>query len=265
VKGYSSTFRVSAAIARVTLWEILRDKVLYNVLLCGVLLMGLSFTAAQLSFMRQDRLLTDFGISGINLSCAMIAIFTGAAMIGREFERRTVFVALSRPISRYQFILGKFLGLAGVIALNWLMLSAAFLIILKAVTGDGFAQAFNPTLVTALVLLLAQSLLLGSISVFFSSFSTTSLSAIMTIGVYLIGNNISQIRFLATKSDPALASLLNGLSLVLPNLEYFNLGTKASYGIPISSSFLLGSGAYFLVTVSTFLILAGLLIQKREA
>src|SRR3954451_1759967 len=94
---------VTPAIAKVTFTEILRDKILYNVLFCAFLLFGMGLLTSRLTFIRPERVVLDFGLSAVNISCTMIAVFIGAGMIGREFERRTVHLALSHPISRAQF------------------------------------------------------------------------------------------------------------------------------------------------------------------
>jgi ABC-type transport system involved in multi-copper enzyme maturation permease subunit len=260
------TLKVALAVARVTFLEIIRDKVLYNIILCAVLLLGLGYLAARLSFVRPTRLMLDFGITGVAISCAMIAIFTGATLIGREFDRRTIFVALSRPISRFQFILGKFLGLSGVLVVNWIGIAVVLVggIWLSAISG--FDGALSSTFFLALELALAQSLILAAMSIFFSAFTTTSLSVIFTIGLYLVGTNISQLRLLAARADsPVVAAVLNALSSVLPNFEHFSVGTKLSYGLPLDPSKFIYTQSYALALVALFMVAAGLLVQKRES
>ncbi|MBC7691110.1 MAG: ABC transporter permease [Methylotenera sp.] len=254
------THQVALAVARVTFSEVIRDKILYNIILLAVLLFGVSILASQLSFITPERIILDFGMSAVNLSCSMIAIFTGSWLIGKEFERRTVFVALSRPISRHQFVLGKYLGLMQVIALNWVLLSLLLSGLLLLTGGT-----FNPTLITGLFLFLLQSLVLGSLALMVSSFTTTSLSVIICIGFYLIGNNISQIRSVAdqSKSDSAKA-VLKGLALILPNLEHFTLGTKVTYGLPVTGAFVATATGYAFVLSAFCLICAGIFLKRKE-
>lgn len=255
---------VAKAVGRVTASEVLRDKVLYNIILCAVLLLAVGFLASRLTFLHPDRVILDFGVSAVNISCAMIAIFTGASLLGREFERRTISVALSHPISRSQFVLGKFLGIAAVIGLNWFLLSATFLAIYAMASPAGI-QSFSGTLGLALFFIYLQSVLISAVAILFSTFSTTSLSVIFAIGVYLIGNNVSQIRWVASRLKEGVGrGLLNGVSYLLPNFEYFNLGTKVTYGIPVTWQFTLTSVAYAAVAVALVLALAGLLVQQRE-
>ena len=255
-----STAVVAQAVGQVTFWEIVQDKVLYNILICTVLLLGVGVLASRLSFVRPERIILDFGLSALNISCALIATFYGASMLGREFDRRTIYVALARPISRPQFVLGKYAGLGVVILVNWVLMSIAYLAILSFTGGSA-----NPTLIIALLLILMQSWMIAGIAMVFSSISTTSLSVMMTIGMYLIGNNISQIRFVATRVRSVTASAtLNALATVLPNLEYFNLDTKVTYGLPVSFSFWMTSLGYGAVISALCLLSAGILIHWKE-
>jgi len=259
--------QVAHAVGRVSFSEIIRDKVLYNILLCAFLLLGLGIFASRVTVLKQDRLILNFGVSAVTLSCVMIAIFVGAGLIGREFERRTILVALSRPISRFQFVVGKFLGLAAVLALNWFLLSLAYLAILSFMASSVFSgPEFFQTLTWALVLILFQSWMMAGIAVLFSSFTTTSLSVIMSLGIYLVGNNISQIRMLAARAESGVGEMtLKGVAAALPNLEYFTLGTQVTYGLPVSLQFGLTSIAYSLVVISVALLMSGFLLQGRES
>ncbi len=258
------TIPVVIAIGKVTFSEVIRDKILYNTLVFAFLLFGIAILASRLAFIQPDRVMIDFGISAVNLSCSFIGIFVGSTILIREFERRTVQVALSHPINRMQFVLGKFTGLAAVIAANWLLLSLAFLAILSMMAYD-VAGSFSAALFVALLFNLIQSILLGAIALFLSTFTTTSISVMVCVGLYLIGNNISQIRALAEKTEFSLFKiLLKGFALTLPNLEYFNLGTRATYGLSVELPFGIAGLSYGVVMIGFFLLLAGLTIQSRE-
>lgn len=257
--------RVVLAVARVTFLEILRDKVLYNTVLISGLLFAVGVLASRLTFIRPERIVLDFGLSGIALSSGLLAVLIGAGMVGREFERRTILVALTRPITRFQFLLGKFGGLKLVLLANAVLLSAPYLGILQ-VMGEGSEKLITSTLASALLLLAVQAMLLGALAVFFSSFSTTSLSVMMTLGVYMVGINTSQIRMLAIKQEPGIArAALSAVSVIIPNFEHYNLGFKVTYGLPVAPAFVGLGLAYAAVWCLLLLLAAGWLIERREA
>ncbi|MCM2276761.1 MAG: ABC transporter permease [Oligoflexia bacterium] len=255
---------VIRAVGTVTFTEILRDKVLYNVILAAFLLFGLSFLASTLTFLRPERVILDFGLSALRISCTLIAVLTGAGLLGREFERRTIFVALSRPITRMQYVLGKFAGLAALLAVNWALLAALYFAMVFAQTGS-FEPLASSTLLAAIALVYLQSLVLSSLAILFSTFSTTSLSVILCLGFTLLGTNITELRLVSEKMSAGLGkTLLSGAAVALPNLEYFDLGLKLAYDLPVSAAFAATSLAYGLTLTALSLLAAGLLIKARE-
>lgn len=264
-----ATFAVVRAVAKVTFLEVVRDKVLYNILLFAALLMGASILASHLSFIRPERIILDFGVSAVNISCSAIAAFLGSSLLNREFERRTVFVALAHPITRTQFVLGKFGGIVAVLFANWILLTLSLFGVLWLASGLEFAsvgQSISPAFCLALALILVESVLISAVALLFSTVSTTSIAFIMTVGIYLIGNNISQIRLLAAKSQSGLgAGLLQVISRLLPNLETFNLGAKVTYGLPVTPGYAFASVGYGLAFTAMVLAGASYLVRNKEA
>ena len=259
-----STWRILKALGWTTFLEIVRDKVLYNIILCAFLLLGLGFLASKLIFLQPERVMLDFGLSGTAISCLMIAIFTGSSLLGREFERRTICLALCHPVSRAQFVLGKFSGLVLVIFVNWLLLSLSYLLILSGVS-DWQAGCLSPILLTALVLVLIQSWMLAGLAILFSTFTTTSLSVVFSVGLYLIGNSVNQLRELSLKIQSSLGRwIIKGVADLLPDLQHFNMGMRVTYGLPIDWKFFGLSVLYGVTFTSVVLLFAGVLIQKRE-
>jgi ABC-type transport system involved in multi-copper enzyme maturation permease subunit len=258
------TNRVVPAIARVTMQEILRDKILYNVGIFGLLLIGVAFLAARLSFIRPERILIDFGVAGMNLSLTLMSILLGSQAILREQERHTIWVALSHPIRRGHFIAGKFGGVAGVIALSWALSS---LVLLMAFTTqvDAWGELWRPTLLIGLLLLLLQSWFFVALSFFLSSFMTLSMSVMVGIGVFLIGNSLGQLRVLADQAKGEhLELILRIFTRVHPDLERFNLGFKVTYDLPLGFAFTGLSFLYAACWIGALLTFSTLLLQRSE-
>jgi ABC-type transport system involved in multi-copper enzyme maturation permease subunit len=260
----SHTWTVGKAIGWVTFLEVIREKILYNVVLCVFFLFFMGFLASQLNFLHPERLVLDFGLLTVSLSSSFIAILIGSSVLLKEFERRTVYVALSHPISKAQFVLGKFMGLVMVLTSNWLLQSFCYLILLS-LSSETLFGAYSWALFWALLFVMLQSLVLTSIAILFSTFSTTALSVIFTIGFFFIGNSISQLRLLGTRLQSSIGStIVNGVASLLPNLEHFSLGNKVTYGLPVSWQFVTLGIFYGLFVIALCLVLAGLLIQRRE-
>lgn len=260
MKNLSGWWRPLFAIARVTFQEIVLDKVLYNFLLFAFVLISVSYLAAQLTFIGQDRVILDFGMSAINLSCGVIGVFTGASMLAREFDRRTIFVALARPITRLQFVLGKYTGLCAVLLLNWLLLSAIAALLFVSLGGK-----IVPTTLYAFFFLWLQSCFLAAFGIFLSSFTTTSISIMGVIGLYMIGNNVEPLRQILEKSKEVwVQTFILPLVDLIPNLGHFNLGFTVTYGLEVDAQFALKSLAYAVVWIAPLLLLTGTLLNRRE-
>jgi Cu-processing system permease protein len=107
--------RAMMIIASNTFREIIRDRILYGIVVFALLLIGLSLALGGLSFSEEARISANFGFTGIQLSTAVLAIFIGSTLVSRELEKQTILTLLARPITRTQFLLGKLLGLIFVI------------------------------------------------------------------------------------------------------------------------------------------------------
>ena len=248
------------AIARVTAQEILRDRLLYHSLLIAGALLALAYLAGQLTFVQQSRLITDFGFSAFQVSCNMIAILLSAGTVHRELERKTALLTLSKPLFRSEFLIGKWAGVIAVIGLNALVLAASYLGVLASVGGT-----IHATLIMGLILAFFEASILSSIALFFSIHFTASLSIACTLGMYLIGTNLSQFRFLATKADSTLAkSLFELIATLFPNLEHFHIGTKLTYGIPIPPVQFLVAAGYTGLILLFFVGLSCILFERKD-
>ena len=252
--------RAIRSIGWVTFQEIVSDKILYNVILCGGLLFGVTYLTSQLSFIGQDRIVLDMGLTTLNLSSVFIAIFAGVPLLAREVDRRTILISMSRPIGSFQFLMGKYLGLMGVVVLNWFILTLLYLGFLNLFGGE-----CSGALVWGIILVLCQSFLAGALAIFLSTLTTTSLAGVMSIGLFLVGNNVSHIRLLSGQIDGSIWShLLSFVAGILPNYEYFSLGTKVTYGLPVSFLFGISAVGYAFFYVAALLVLSPVLVRMRE-
>jgi len=259
-----SSLRAVAAIGKVTFLEIIREKVLYNVLVVAFLIFGLGILASKCTFVAPGRVVLDFGYSALNVSCLLLAILMGSGLLGKEFDRRTAFVALSHPISTLHFVFGKFWGLIQILLVNWSLLVGVYVFLLAGQSETFGWSSLSLTFLSALWLALVQSIVIGGIAIFFSSFSTTSLAVIFSVGLYLVGINNSELRLLATRVESQVGKVfLNSISTSLPNFEYFNLGIKLTYDLPISLQFVLMSTAYGFVIATLCLLLSGVLVTSK--
>lgn len=247
-------------IALNTFRENLRDKILYNLLLFAVLLMGASILLADLSIMEHYKIMTDMGLAAINLVGVIIAIFVGIGLVTKEIERRTIYTIIARPISRAQFVVGKYLGLVTTLAVNVAVMLAVYLLTLWASHAP-----VHWALVQAVQLIVVELMLVTAIALFFSTFSSATLSAILTIGLYIIGHLTTDLRGLVQKShSDALKAMVNGVYYLCPNLDLLNMKGQAAMGIAIPLSYQALATSYGLLYAGMLLVGACLIFQQRD-
>ena len=116
-------------IASYTFQEVLKSKVLYNIMFLGIGLLIVTYVAQQFTYGAPSRVALDFGVGALSLSSVGIAIFMGVGLLSREIENRTVYMIVSRPVKRSSFVLGRILGLNMILVLNILILSILTLLV----------------------------------------------------------------------------------------------------------------------------------------
>jgi ABC-type transport system involved in multi-copper enzyme maturation permease subunit len=247
-------------IALNTFRETLRDKILYNLVFFGLLLIGSAILLGSLTMGEQAKIIQDLGLASINLFGTLIAIFVGIGLVSKEIEKRTIYSIIAKPIPRYQFILGKYSGLALTLFVNIAIMAAGFFLTL--LVGH---VGLDLALLKAIGLIFVELLVITAVAVLFSTFTTPTLSATFTLAIYIIGNLTDDLQVLGSKLQNDLTKgLLDWLYYVLPNLDYFNIKGQAVHGIPIEPSYLVSAVLYGLAYSAVLLALACMIFQRRD-
>ena len=247
-------------IALNTFKENLRDKILYNLVIFGLLLVGSSLLLASLTIQEQEKIVKDIGLATINLFGVLIAIFVGIGLVTKEIEKRTIYTILAKPVRRFQFLLGRYCGLALILLVNLLVMTAAFV----AVLALGGARP-TPGLFQAISLMFLEQLVVVAVTVMFSTFTTPTLSAVFGLGIYVIGRLVGELKALGEKAPSgAFKALIEGLYYVLPNYASFDIKLQAAYGTAVSAAYLASAAGYGLAYAATILVLACLIFQQRD-
>lgn len=243
-----------------TFKETIRDKILYNLVFFALLLIGASVLLGTLTIGEQSRIINDLGLAAINLVAVIIAIFVGIGLVTKEIERRTIYTILARPITRVRFILGKYLGLGFIVAVNIAIMFAMFLATIWLSGNVIYGSLFQ-----AVELILVETLLVMAIAMFFSTFSSSTLSATMTLGLYVIGHLTGDLKGIAEKSQSQLTeTVLTALYYVCPNLELLNIKGQAASGILVDIGYQATATAYGLAYAGLLLTGACLIFQRRD-
>jgi len=247
------------AVALATLAEAIRHRILYLLLIFALALIALSRTLSLLTVGEGGKIIKDVGLSAINVFGLLIALFVGVGIIFREMERRTVQVTLSTPIARWEYLLGKYLGLAAAITIMVAVMAAA-LLGLVALRGE-----FTASLLVAVFMLWVELMFITAAAVFFSSFSTPIFAALFTAAVYFVGHLAWALPLLQERlTAGAFRALIGAVYFALPDLEYGDVRALAVHGVPIPWERVATATVYELGYAALLLVVACLAFRRRD-
>lgn len=243
-----------------TFKETIRNKILYNILFfaLGIILLSISF--GEWSVFSRVQVMQDFGLATMSVAGLLLAIFIGVGMLGKEISSRTLYNVLVKPVERYQFVIGKWLGLLMTLFLNFAIMTGVFWIVIEFMGAK-----VNPSLLGAILLIWVELAVIVSVAILFSTMTTTMLAALFTLAFYLAGHYNDLIGLdLVENRNPILATILRGIYYLLPNLEHFNIRTRIIYELGLPSGFIEFSVLYGLLYTALFLLAACVIFEKRD-
>lgn len=238
--------------------EVIRDRILYGLILFAILLIGLSLVLGQLSFAEQARISANFGLSAIHLVAVALAVFVGSNLVYKEIDKKTILTILVRPISRLQFILGKALGLT--LLILTMMTGLALVLVLVFRLLD---MPVDTRLAWVLLGLLSEALVLLGVTLLFAMFTRPVLVVCLSMGVFLIGHWQDSLEFFA-KKDVGAQVIHFVTSHFLPNLERVNWKDLVLYDQPIEAAARLQSAGYCLAWFGLCVSLAALIFRSKD-
>lgn len=243
-------------VAQYTFKEIFKSKILLNVFFIGLGLMVVTYVATEFTFGVPERVAVDFGLGMLSISSLAISLFLGVGLLSKEIESRTVYMIVSRPVSRSSFIFGKIIGLMGIQLINVLVLSSMTLTASYLLGGE-----ISSLLFWAVGFIFLESLMLLLVVTLVSLLANNVLTVLLSIVLLLLGHSIretQQITFI--QKSPFLNGLLEVYHFFLPafyklNLKDFVLYEKdlpLSYLFPAMSYGIIYSGAVLFLIIAIF-------------
>jgi ABC-type transport system involved in multi-copper enzyme maturation permease subunit len=253
--------------------ESVRDKVLYNLVVFAVLLIATSFLLGQLTAGQDIKIIKDLGLASIATFGLLIAVFIGIGLVWKEVEKRSIYGLLSKPIRRHEFVLGKYVGLMLTLLVNVAIMTCAFYAVVWVMGSQVDAKireswpapAADPAMLKAIALIVIELMLVTGIALFFSTFSSPFLSAVLTLGLWVIGHFNTDLRNFenVVESRPA-ALFARGLYYVLPNFSAFDVKAQVVHGQPVDLSYLVVTTLYGLTYVAFVLAAAMTVFSRRD-
>ncbi len=248
------------SIAWHTFKEIYQSKVLVNILFLGLFLLLVTYAISEFSYGVADKVTLDIGLGLISLSGVSIAIFLGSRLLVQEIESRTLYLVLVRSVSRMEFLLGKVLGLAGILLVNLLLL-----FILLMIFYVGLGGSWTPLLGWSVFFIYIESLIVLMMVLFFSLFSNPTIAIMMTLTLFLAGHGADSVKETQLyRSDLALQKFIDFYSLWFPNFNKLNIKSFVLYEKFISQDWLGTASLYSGAWIIFFTAISITLFNKKE-
>jgi ABC-type transport system involved in multi-copper enzyme maturation permease subunit len=249
-------------IATNTFREAVRDRVLYNLIAFALLMMGASILVGQISIEIERLVVINLGLTAVSLFGMVIAIFIGIGLVSKEMDKRTLYTVLSRPVRRWEFIVGKFCGLAGTLVVNTFFMAIGVFLALLYVSRH--LQKPDTWVLVALYFIVLQFVIITALTLLFSSFSTPLLSAVFAFSLFVIGSFSEDLRGFAAMAKGMSHWLATGVAYLVPNFSALNVISSVAHGQPVSGQLILFNTAYALLYAATALCGAVLVFEHRN-
>jgi ABC-type transport system involved in multi-copper enzyme maturation permease subunit len=265
--------RAAGAVAVNVFKESVRDRVPYNLVVFATLLIGSSYLLGQLTAGQDVKIIKDLGLAATSVFGLFIAIFIGIGLVSKEVEKRSIYALLSKPVSRSQFIAGKYAGLVLTLVVNVGVMTVALYVVLAymgwaarpEVRASWQTPAADPALLKAIVLIVVELMLITALALFFSTFSSPILSAALTFGVFVAGHFNADLKNFDRVMDSAAAAwLARGVYHLLPDLSSFDVKTEVVHGLAVAPGYVAGTAAYGAAYIAGLLLMATFIFSRRD-
>jgi ABC-type transport system involved in multi-copper enzyme maturation permease subunit len=249
-------------IASNTFREAVRDRVLYNLIAFALLMSGASILVGQISIDIERLVVVNLGLTAVSLFGVVIAIFIGIGLVSKEIEKKTLYTVLSRPVRRWEFIVGKFFGLAGTLVVNTFFMAIGVFASLLYVSHR--FQSADGWILVALYFIILQFVIVTALALLFSAFSSPLLSAVFAFALFVIGSFAEDLRGFAGMAHGVSRWLAMAAAYLVPNLSALNVVTSVAHSQPVSTQLILANTAYALLYAAMALCGAVLIFERRN-
>lgn len=258
-----------AVLARNTISEALRKKILNAFAMVGVAMIVLTFAFQQFAPRQELTLVKGMGLGIISLAGIFITVILSINLIPTEVERRTIYTILSKPVRRYEFLFGKFFGAVGTIAINIWAMGIVFVlaVFLKQFVGKA-PQIDALMMFKGILMIYMQMFLLAALAICLSCFLSPLVNFFLTLSLFIIGNLSSFTMDLAKNATFApVKGFFTVVHYVVPNFGNFNYSNpllQPDVQFKSEAAFLTQNVIYAVVYTAILLIVSVLIFDRRE-
>ena len=255
-------------IALTTVGEAVRRRVLLIILFIGVLLLSIIPSLSVLSARSETSTMISTMYAVLRFTSALIAIILTIYMIPNEIERRTIYTILSKPVQRWQFLLGKYLGAVFALFLMIVLMSVVMIVLFAVFQHPDSARVIE--LIKQPFFYFIEMSLLAAVALFFSTFTTPLVNFFLSIGMWGVGTVLNPLYGSIANNSSAnhvMQTVAKFIIGVLPNFANYDVKNPIiNPGQQLENTsfynlYLIGYGLLYIVGL---LIVAMLIFDKRE-
>ena len=255
--------RRAGVVALNTFREAVRDRVLYSLVFFGLLMMAAAVAVGQISIGIEQTVIVSLGLSAISMIGVLISVFIGVALVSKEMDKRTLYALLAKPVRRWEFLLGKFGGLVLTLVVNTAAMALGLLLVMLYVKHS--LERSDAVVLVAVYFILLKLALIVALALLFSCFTTPLLAILFTVGLYIVGLYVQELRDLPVEvMSPAMAAFTKWLAQLLPNFENFNVMAMAAHGRAVPGALILQNTLYAVVYCTIVLTAAAVVFSRRN-
>ncbi len=279
------------AIASNTFRDLVRQKVFYFMLVFALILIATSLAMASISFQGQLQTVMDVCLGAMSVFTMLLAVLSTAMLLPKDMEDRTLYTILAKPVARFEYVLGKLIGVTMILLVATLLMTAAFCVVLYYWQGREIENlrlteaperaaaeiaalktgTFTPTLFGGIGVIFLRSIVCATLTLMLSCFSTSWLFTVITsLMMILIGHLVPIARsvwqgpFGAADVAFPVAILLRFITVFFPDMQLFNVVDDIAVGVTVSADVFLRVGALGAGYIAIYLLVGYLFFAWRE-
>jgi ABC-type transport system involved in multi-copper enzyme maturation permease subunit len=257
-------------IASITFEESYRKKFLYILLFLSAILMVSAFLFDPFNIGQQMPVVKDICLTGLSFFGLVLTFALFLTAIPNEIEKKTLYPLLSKPVSRSDYLWGKFVGNMVMVFINLLVITIEITFLINKLIPGDVVMATRLTELTTIFwsssLLFIECGVVGALIVLFSPFMSYPVNLVLTMLMYISGN-VSQgyINFIASEQNSSLGAMLAiMLKYILPNFEYFHIKNSVVHSYIVDPNYVMGSAVYGFVYIMIVMLIADILFQRKD-
>ncbi len=262
-------------LALITFKEGIRNRTFYGISLLALLLFGASFIISGMIPQDPGKVAVDLALSIVSFSGLLLVLFMGINLLAKDLDKKTIYMVLSRPISRPQYIIGKFLGMV-LLMLSTMFILSIFSFVSLYLTKTIYLASFQRFSLSLVLLAIAFTtqmlLLLSALSFLFASFTSSSfMTLVLTIISYIIGQSLSTVKAIVDspqsigiKVSSVTIKVVQTAYYLFPNLSLFDIKTQAAHGLSVPLSYVFWTASYGFIYTCIVITIAAIIFRKKE-